>query len=104
MKVSRRIAEINGVESRLDVFLVPERKPSPPGQNFDILVANILMQPLLGLRNLFSASVSPGARLALSGILEGQAPEVVEAYSGNFTQLEVSTLEGWALVTGVRKE
>ena len=104
VEMSRRNAELNDVGSRLDVLLVPESgPPPPPGESFDVLVANILLQPLLTLRGLFSSLVRPGGRLALSGILEEQAQGVLEAYSGDFCSLEVSTLDGWALVTGVRK-
>ena len=104
VEMSRKNAELNGVGSRLDALLVPESGGgAPPGDNFDILVANILQQPLMTLRGLFASLVRPGGRLALSGILEDQAQDVLEAYSGDFCSLEVSALDGWALITGVRK-
>jgi len=43
-----------------------------------------------------------GGRIALSGLLESQAPRVLQAYSRHFDALEVSTEGQWALVTGVR--
>lgn len=103
VEMSRRNSTLNGVESRLKVLLVPENEPEPPGNDFDVLVANILKEPLLGLQSLFAASLRPGGYLAISGVLAEQADEVLCAYSADFTQLEVTYLEGWSLVTGVRK-
>jgi ribosomal protein L11 methyltransferase len=89
VEMSRKNAELNGVGSRLDALLVPASGGGPPpGDNFDILVGNILQQPLMTLRGLFASLVRPGGRLALSGILEDQAQDVLEAYSGDFCSLE----------------
>ena len=103
VEMTRRNSALNGVEPRLKVLLVPENEPEPPGNDFDVLVANILKEPLLGLKSLFAASLRPGGYLALSGVLKEQADEVLCAYSTDFTQLEVTYLEDWALLTGVRK-
>jgi ribosomal protein L11 methyltransferase len=86
--------------------------PEPMGENgypaeervFDIVVANILRGPLVELAPRLAAyAVSPGAVLGLSGILETQAPEVIEAYSPWFDDFEVKTEESWALITAKRK-
>ncbi|MGQ0651640.1 MAG: 50S ribosomal protein L11 methyltransferase [Betaproteobacteria bacterium] len=72
----------------------------PEGQ-YDVVVANILAQPLIALAPLLLARLARGGRIALSGILEGQAGEVAQAYRNVGAQ--VSRLEeGWALVEGVR--
>lgn len=71
---------------------------------FDIVVANILTNPLCLLAPLLSALVRPGGgRLALSGILESQANQVRAAYAQDI-ELEVAdTREGWVLLEGVRR-
>jgi ribosomal protein L11 methyltransferase len=72
----------------------------PDGQ-YDVVVANILAQPLIALAPLLCARVARGGRIALSGILEGQAAEVARAYGevgAHASRLE----EGWALVEGAR--
>ena len=47
---------------------------------FDLLVANILAGPLIDLAPSFAASVTPGARVVLAGLLDTQADAVIKAY------------------------
>jgi ribosomal protein L11 methyltransferase len=68
---------------------------------YDIVVANILAQPLIVLAPLLASRTAPGGRIALSGILESQAGEVASAYAPWFG-LRISPEEGWALVEGER--
>jgi ribosomal protein L11 methyltransferase len=70
---------------------------------YDVLVANILAQPLIELATVLSTHAGEGARLALAGILESQADEVASAYSPYFTMSIGERDEGWALLAGVRK-
>jgi ribosomal protein L11 methyltransferase len=73
------------------------------GATYDIVVSNILAQPLILLAPLLAARAAPGGRIALSGILESQAAEVCSAYEA-FFDLGISALEdGWALLAGTRK-
>ena len=71
------------------------------GAGYDIVVANILAQPLIVLAPLLASRTAPGGRIALSGILESQAGEVARAYEPWF-RLRTSPEEGWALVEGER--
>jgi ribosomal protein L11 methyltransferase len=72
----------------------------PPAQ-YDVVLANILAQPLIALAPLLSARLARGGRIALSGILESQAAEVAAAYRE--VGAHVSRLDdGWALVEGRR--
>jgi ribosomal protein L11 methyltransferase len=70
-----------------------------PG-SYDIVVANILAQPLIVLAPLLAARTAPGGRIALSGILQSQAAEVAAAYAPWFDVGPGATEEGWALVEG----
>lgn len=74
----------------------------PPG-TFDLVLANILAGPLVALQPLLAARVRPGGRIALSGILETQATEVVQAYARDFDISASVIEEGWALVAGTRR-
>lgn len=58
--------------------------------------------PLLELCDRLSGYVTPGGSIALSGILETQAPAVKAEYARFFTDLEVATEGPWALITGKR--
>ena len=78
----------------------PERLP--PGA-YDVVLANILAQPLIVLEPLLAARTRPGGRIALSGILGAQAPEVARAYGAHFVARVAAEEEGWALVEGRRR-
>jgi len=69
----------------------------------DLVLANILAGPLVALQPLLAARARPGGRIALSGILETQAAEVVQAYTGEFDISASVIEEGWALVAGTRR-
>ena len=80
--------------------LPPERLP--PG-DYDVVVANILSQPLIVLEPLFAARTRRGGRIALAGILAAQSAEVVAAYAGDFDARVSASEEGWDLVEGRRR-
>ncbi len=72
-------------------------------ERFDIVVANILTNPLRVLAPLLAARVAPGGRIALSGVLTEQADAVIAAYAP-WIALEVgATHEGWARLEGRRE-
>ena len=71
-----------------------------PGR-YDVIVANILAQPLIDLAPKLAAHADQGTRIALAGILDTQAAEVAEAYAGRFEMRVDARDEGWALLTGV---
>lgn len=70
---------------------------------YDMVVANILRGPLLELQPRLTGYVRPGGRLALSGILAEQVPDVRAAYERHFTDFAVQTDGSWALVTAIRR-
>ncbi|SDW06224.1 50S ribosomal protein L11 methyltransferase [Marinobacter mobilis] len=99
LEASRDNARRNGVEdSRLDLYL-PEGEPE---MKADILLANILAQPLISLASHLAGKVVPGGKLVLSGILSNQAREVMEAYEPWFTMDEPEQQEDWIRLTGRR--
>lgn len=69
---------------------------------FDIVVANILANPLVLLAPALAARVRAQGRIALSGILESQADEVREAYERWFTLRAWRAADGWVLIEGQR--
>jgi ribosomal protein L11 methyltransferase len=74
----------------------------PPGA-YDVVVANILAQPLILLEPLLAARTRPSGRIALAGILTAQAAEVVDAYAAHFEARVAAHEDGWSLVQGVRR-
>ena len=69
----------------------------------DLLIANILANPLVGLCEHFSALVKSGGKITLSGILQEQLEMVLEAYNKNFSDLKVKQKDDWCRVDGIRK-
>ncbi|MGF6756491.1 50S ribosomal protein L11 methyltransferase [Paraburkholderia sp. GAS42] len=75
-----------------------------PAGEFDIVVANILSNPLKLMASMLASKVKPGGRIALSGILARQADEVARVYE---RWIDISVWrehEGWVCLTGTRRE
>ncbi|HTR06650.1 MAG TPA: 50S ribosomal protein L11 methyltransferase [Paraburkholderia sp.] len=74
-----------------------------PAGEFDIVVANILSNPLKLMASMLSSRVKPGGRIALSGILARQAEEVAQVYA---QWIDISVWrehEGWVCLAGTRR-
>ena len=69
----------------------------------DIVVANILANPLILLAPALAARVATGGSIALSGILETQAGAVAAAYAPWFTLTTWQAQDGWVLLAGERR-
>lgn len=69
----------------------------------DVLVANILANPLCVLAPMLAARVKRGGSIALSGILEAQAGDVMNAYSPWFSMTIAAREDGWVLLAGLRQ-
>ncbi|MCG8412863.1 MAG: 50S ribosomal protein L11 methyltransferase [Pseudomonadales bacterium] len=90
----------NQIGNRLITAYLPEALPNLKA---DILLANILAEPLLELADRFAGLVKPGGSLVLSGILEQQSDALVESY-GRWFELEPAVLENdWVRLIGKRK-
>lgn len=68
----------------------------------DIVVANILANPLKVLAPLLARLVVPGGRIALSGILETQLEETERCYQRWFAFEPAACSDGWVCLSGVR--
>jgi len=68
----------------------------------DIVLANILAAPLIDLAPVLLCSLRPEGSLALSGILEEQADEVLDAYRADLTGVKLTSRDGWVFLQGQR--
>jgi ribosomal protein L11 methyltransferase len=93
---ARNNAERNGVSARF------EDSASPIRGQFDLVVANILANPLKALSPAICSHVRPGGRLALSGILSAQTGELIAAYAPWLPLTVADTREGWVCLAGAR--
>lgn len=70
---------------------------------FDLVLANILKQPLIDLSPDMASNVAKGGKIILSGILLDQAQEVVDAYQQTgFTLDRRDDLGEWSTLTMTR--
>ena len=69
----------------------------------DLLMANILANPIIELEPLFSEFLKSNGTILLSGILEGQVEKVVKRYSQNFTDFKLENKDEWYRISATRK-
>ncbi len=96
VSAARANAVRNGVGGQ---FFEP---PVPHRLSADLVVANILANPLKVLAPLLASHCVRGGRLALSGILAPQAKEVEECYAAWIAFGPPILAEEWACLSGVR--
>jgi ribosomal protein L11 methyltransferase len=97
LEAARYNASVNGV--RLDVL----EAGAAIADTATITVANILANPLRVLAPLIAAHTRPGGRIALSGILDEQAAEVMSAYAQHVRLGVEARDSGWVLLAGVKE-
>jgi len=99
VKVAAGNARANGVGPLVEVawgggFSAPALRQRRP---FDLVLANILANPLRQMATPMSAHLAGGARVILSGLLSPQAPSVIAAYRARGLVLERHIrIEGWS--------
>ena len=99
MEAARANAAANGVAGD---FLPADGLA--PSASFDVVVANILANPLRLLAPALAVRTRPGGRIVLSGVLAEQAGEVAAAYAPWFIIDAWKGDEGWVALAGVRRE
>ena len=95
---TRENAGRNGMGSRVEV-LFPEALDARP---VDLVIANILANPLIELAESLAGHVSSEGYIVLTGILAEQAVDVMAAYRPWFEFREPVEREGWVLLEGVK--
>ena len=94
----------NARQNRVDNRLSATLECSELDAGYDVVVANILAKPLIELAGEIGARVKDGGTLILSGILEGQAEAVADAYADRFDFDSATIREGWACLSGTRRQ
>lgn len=96
IEASRANAVRNGVSAQ---FVLPDALAQEP---VDVLVSNILANPLRLLAPALAARVRAGGTIVLSGILESQAAAVRDDYRRWFKLDAWGSDEGWVALAGQR--
>jgi len=68
----------------------------------DILIANILAQPLYTLRDHLANLCKPNAKIALSGVLREQAEDLRQHYQDQFSMNPTHFMEDWSRLSGFK--
>ena len=89
-------AQSNGVLKRLTISGQNEEKKIKA----DLIVANILANPLIALAPLFAEYSATAGHIILSGILKQQVSRVLEAYQSFFTFSDPVYKDEWSLLEG----
>jgi len=69
----------------------------------DLLIANILANPIIELEPLFSEFLKSNGTILLSGIIKDQVEDVVSCYSQNFTDIKLANKDEWYRISATRK-
>jgi len=92
---TRLNADKNNVdEEKLQLILADK----PPQQLCDVVIANVLLQPLLLFCDDFSKVMSATSKIILSGILEEQLEQVKQMYQGKFKLDKIHVKKEWLLI------
>ena len=89
-------------EGVIETYLPDQLPDDRAALQSDILVANILAEPLMQLAEDLSHLVKPKGHIALSGLLAEQADELLRHYGSWFEMDEAVLSEEWARLSGIR--
>jgi ribosomal protein L11 methyltransferase len=96
LEATRNNAVKNHLGGRLTTHLPTQICP----QQYDILLANILAEPLIELASRFHKLLKPGGRFVLSGILAEQCEHVAQVYAAFARLAPVQQRDDWILLHG----
>lgn len=97
LTASRQNAVRNRVESRLQTLLPDDLAAA---YRADLVLANILANPLIEMAASLAGRVKPGGKLVLSGILAEQAEQVMAVYARYLQMEDAVEQEGWVQLAG----
>ncbi len=97
--------EDNAKRNQINPWQLKTLSPDQPiAAPVDVLLANILAQPLIELAEKFASLIKPQGTIILSGILQEQADKVSQAYQPWFTMQMVTQSDEWVRLVGIRKD
>jgi len=94
-------ARHNAMQNQVHMAFVAAERDAP--EPADIVLANILANPLTLLAPLLARLTRRGGHILLSGVLEHQAREVEDAYRAAFDLAPLEHDDGWVLISGSKR-
>lgn len=96
-----RASQDNAAQNHVEAsFYLPDDLPAG---EFDVVIANILANPLRMLGDMLAARTRSGGHIVLSGILEEQYQEMSELYAQWFDLNPPISENGWVCINGRKK-
>lgn len=92
-------AAINHVGDKISHYL-PEDLPT---LQTDFLIANILLEPLITLKDTFISLCHDKSHILLTGLLNEQVDAIINHYDGDFQHFNVISQGDWSMITAERK-
>jgi len=99
LSASKENAEKNNCADVIKIFHSDEKIKY---EHCDLLMANILANPLIELESQFLELIKPNGTILLSGILEEQVEKVVDCYSQNFNKIKITNKSEWFRISAIR--
>ena len=95
LRNAERNKQLNSME--IDFFHTDNYQGS---LKYDIVIANILLNTIIGLKETLISSLNPDGTLILTGILKDQAIKLISAFSPEINLSIIEEQEGWLLFQG----
>lgn len=90
--------ESNALANQLEAHTLNVSMPEALEKPVDVIIANILLAPLITLKDKFAKLLHRDGMLIVSGLLADQAPTLIEAYHSVFKRVHQEDLNGWSLL------
>ncbi|CAN6842252.1 unnamed protein product [Brassica oleracea] len=106
IKSASHNAALNNIPlEKLELHLAPSDNREIPlrKEQFDVVIANILLNPVMELADHILSFAKPGATIGISGILSEQLSSVKERYSPLLEDISVATIGDWVCMSGTKK-
>ncbi len=100
LAASKKNAQINNLAQSLELALPEDSRVTDWLGKADIVIANILANPIKKLATTLLNMLNPNGNLILSGILETQASEIISHYHRFLSLEQKKTKNGWVLLHG----
>ena len=104
LQATQENARKNAVDEKIHLSLADLVSESKAEFKANLLIANILAKPLTELAAHFASLLNADADIILSGIIEQQEQEIVQAYKPWFDIINVSQSGEWLCIEGRRKK
>lgn len=92
----------NAIANHVENVQFYQPNAAPKG-TYDLVIANILTNPLRMLAPLLAEATRQGGQIVLSGILEAQAQDVMNIYQQWFDMNKPVFEDGWSCLSGLKR-